>query len=514
MAEEKNHVNRIPSKGKNFIDRFTPIQQVFLISVIVLTIIGIIFIIKAAIAFNYGVLFSNLTPRDSGMILERLNSMNVSYKIENAGSVIKVPKEKIADLRIELAAVGLPEKGGVGLDMYGKTPFLTADYVQYVNHIHAVENELARSISQLPEVIAAKVFITMPKYSYFIEDQEPAKASIILKMRPAAQFSRNTIAAILHLTTHSVDGLKPGNIAILDVNGNIISEPADDQDVTFDNSRFTYQKDLENSFSRKIVNLLEPIVGIGKVRANVKLTLDFDKVETTEETVDPNSTAKLSEKFEVSSFDTTDKSKSENSEASYEVSKKVTHVTKPMGEIKKISAAIIVDDGVKVEMVDGQLQKEIIKRSPEELQTLTRLVQLAIGYNAERGDIVELANLSFDTSAVTESDFLLAREKNKELINELIKYSIYVLLFLLLFFLILRPVFRKVIEIFKNAERSQVDIRRLDQEMAAQHIMDQTMDEASKSSKKSSNIRDKVVDFAEKNVDETASLVRSLLVED
>lgn len=511
MAEENNHVNHIPSKGKNFVDRFTPIQKVFLILVIVLTIIGVIFIIKTAIEFNYGVLFSNLTTRDSGMILERLNSMNMSYKIENAGSIIKVPKNKIADLRIELAAVGLPEKGGVGLDMHKKTPFLTANYVQNVNHIRAVESELAGSISQLPEVIAAKVFITMPKYSYFIEDQEPAKASIILKMRPGAQFSRNTIAAILHLTTHSVDGLKPENIAILDVNGNIISEPIDDREAMFDNSRFVYQKDLENSFARKIVNLLEPIVGIGKVRANVKLTLDFDKVETTEETVDPDRTAKLSEKFAISSSDTTAKSKNENSEASYEVSKKVTHVTKPTGEIKQISAAVIVDDGVKVEMLDGQLQKEIIKRTPDELQTLTRLVQLAIGYNAERGDIVELANLSFDTSAVTESDFLLEREKNQELVNELIKYSIYALLFLLLFFLVLRPVFKKVFEIFKNAERARMDIRRFEQaEMAAR----QAMDEASKSSKKSSIIRNKVVDFAEKNVDETASLVRSLLVED
>ncbi len=553
MAEEKSLV---PAPIKNFLDKFTPSQQIFLASVIVLTIIGVILIVNAASALNYDVLYSNLTSKDSGMILEQLKSRKVPYKIESDGSVIKVPEDRIAELRIELAASGLPEGGGVGFEIFDKTSLSTTDFVQNINYVRAVEGELARSISQLREVVSAKVHITMPKRSVFIEDQEPAKASIILKLRPGAQFAGNIIPAILHLTAQSVEGLKPENIAIVDVAGNLLSKPADGNEENFDDSRFTYQKDLENSFSRKIVNLLEPIVGSGKVRANVKLTLDFDKVETTEETVDPDKIAKVSEKSEMSSSTggmraggipgvssnvaqagggqidgisgSAAKSKTENSLVNYEVSKKVTHVIKPVGEIKKISAAVVVDDGVRVEMVDGQLQKDTQKRAPEELQTLTRIVQAAIGYNAERGDIVEVANLSFDTSALTESDFLQVQQKNKELVDDLIKYGIYALIILLLFFLVLRPVFRKVVEIFTNAGRSGyngIDARgRIGRERMT--ALQQARDDAEierelmeqyripKSSKKMGIIRDKVVEFAGGNIDETASLVRSFLVED
>lgn len=552
MAEEKNLV---PSPVKNFIDRFTPSQRIFLVTVIVLTIIVIILIINAATTFNYGVLFSNLTSKDSGLILEQLKSKKVPYKIVGDGSVIKVPEDRIPELRIELAAGGLPEGGCVGFEIFDKSSLSTTDFVQNINYIRAVEGELARSISQLREVSSAKVHITMPKRSVFIEDQEPAKASIILKMKPGAQFSGNIVPAILHLTAQSVEGLRPENIAVVDVAGNLLSKPADGREEMFDDSRFGYQKDLENSFSRKIINLLEPIVGPGKVRANVKLTLDFDKVETTEETVDPDRIAKVSEKSETSSSTggiraggipgvssnvaqagvnqnngvsgSNTRSRSENSLVNYEVSKKVTHVIKPVGEIKKISAAVVVDDGVRVETIDGQLQRDIIKRSPEELQTFTRLVQAAVGYNAERGDIVEVANLSFDTSALTESDFLQEKEKNKELIDDLIKYGIYALIIILLFFLILRPIFKKVIEIIKDTGDSRyegMNTRRLDRSKmsAFQEARDNAEIEKElieqykipKSSKKSSIIRNKVVDFAGKNIDETASLVRSFLVED
>ncbi|HLP47866.1 MAG TPA: flagellar basal-body MS-ring/collar protein FliF [Candidatus Kapabacteria bacterium] len=552
MAEEKNLV---PSPVKNFIDRFTPSQRIFLVTVIVLTIIVIILIINAATTFNYGVLFSNLTSKDSGLILEQLKSKKVPYKIVGDGSVIKVPEDRIPELRIELAAGGLPEGGCVGFEIFDKSSLSTTDFVQNINYIRAVEGELARSISQLREVSSAKVHITMPKRSVFIEDQEPAKASIILKMKPGAQFSGNIVPAILHLTAQSVEGLRPENIAVVDVAGNLLSTPADGREEMFDDSRFGYQKDLENSFSRKIINLLEPIVGPGKVRANVKLTLDFDKVETTEETVDPDRIAKVSEKSETSSSTggiraggipgvssnvaqagvnqnngvsgSNTRSRSENSLVNYEVSKKVTHVIKPVGEIKKISAAVVVDDGVRVETIDGQLQRDIIKRSPEELQTFTRLVQAAVGYNAERGDIVEVANLSFDTSALTESDFLQEKEKNKELIDNLIKYGIYALIIILLFFLILRPIFKKVIEIIKDTGDSRyegMNTRRLDRSKmsAFQEARDNAEIEKElieqykipKSSKKSSIIRNKVVDFAGKNIDETASLVRSFLVED
>lgn len=553
MAEERNLV---PTPLKNFLDRFTPSQKIFLASVIVLTIIGIILVVNITSALNYGVLYSNLSSKDSGMILEELKTRKVPYKIEGGGAVIKVPEEQIAELRIELAAGGLPEGGGVGFEIFDKTSLSTTDFVQNVNYIRAIEGELARSIAQLKEVMSAKVHITMPKRSVFIEDQEPAKASIVLKLRPGAGLSGNIIPAILHLTAQSVEGLKPENIAIIDVYGTLLSKPSDgsDQDA-FDDKQISYQKKMENGISRKIVELLEPIVGAGKVRANVRLVLDFNKVETREESVDPDRIAKVSEKSETSSSSggttaggipgvssnvaqagaiptggtagSPAKSKTENSLVNYEVSKTVTHTVRPVGEIQKVSAAVVVDDSLQVTVVDNELQKQPQKRTTEELAAFTRIVRAAVGFNAARGDVVEVVNLAFDNSAAAESDYLEERQKSEYFWNELKKYGVPTVVVLLIFFLVILPVVKKLKEIFKTIGKpkvEEIEIPRIDSEkMAAlQDARDDIEIERElveqykipKASKKSSIIRQKVVEFAEENVDETASLVKSFLMED
>lgn len=554
MAEEEKSI--VPGPIKNFLDRFTSSQKIFIAAVVVLTIVGIVLLVNLAGALTYGTLYANLNPKDSGMIVEQLKAKKVPYEVSGGGTVIKVPEGQIDELRIELAASGLPEGSGVGFEIFDKTSLSTTDFVQNINYVRAIEGELARSITQLKEVISAKVHITMPKRSVFIEEQEAAKASIVLKLTPGARLAgSNIIPAILHLTAQSVEGLKPDNIAIVDVYGTLLNRPADDSGEAFDDKQLAYQKKMETSYSRKIVNLLEPIVGPGKVRANVKLTLDFNKVEMTQQSVDPDRIAKVSEKTESSSSQggvraggipgvnsnvaqaggggqtastaTPSKSKSENSLVNYEVSKTVTHTQKPVGEIRRLSAAVVVDDGVQVQMVDGELQRQTQKRTPEELQALSRLVQAAVGYSSERGDIVEVVNLAFDTSAATETDYMQQKHETRELINQAIKYGAYAIAFLLIFFLVVRPVSRKMTEIFKNIgkpKREEVEIPRIDSDkMAAlqdarddveieRELMEQY--KVPKQSKKMDIIRQKVVEFAEDNIDETTSLIKSFLMEE
>lgn len=552
MAEEQSIV---PSQFKKFLARFSPSQKIFIAAVIIMTVIGVFLVVNMAGSFTYGTLFTNLSPKDSGMILEQLKAKKIPYEVAGGGSVIKVPDDKVDELRIELAASGLPEGSGIGFEIFDKTNLTTTDFVQNINYIRAVEGELARSISQLKEVITAKVHITPAKRSVFIDDQEPAKASVVLKLTPGATVSgSNIIPAILHLTAQSVEGLKPENIAIVDIYGTLLSKPSDDSEDAVDDSQLTYQKTMENNYTRKIVNLLEPIVGPGRVRANVKLTLDFDKVEMVEESVDPDRIAKVSEKTETSSSTggarsggvpgvnsnvvqgssgqtestfTPAKSKTENSLINYEISKKVTQTKKPVGDVKRLSAAVVVDDNTQVQLVDGQIQKEVKKRSADELEALKRLVQAAVGYNSERGDIVEVVNLAFDTSVVTETDFNQKKQENRELIDSIIKYGSIALGVLFVFFFILRPIFKKMSDIFKNigkTKQEEIEIPRIDSEKVAalqdarddleieKELMEQY--KVPKASKKMDIIRQKVVEFAEENIDETASLVKSFLIED
>ncbi|MGE5343620.1 MAG: flagellar basal-body MS-ring/collar protein FliF [Candidatus Omnitrophota bacterium] len=557
MAEEKPSPLEL---ARNFLNRFTLSQKIFMGAVIVLTVVAIVFIVNLSSALTYGVLFSNLSAKDSGQILEQLKAKKVPYKIEGGGTVIKVPEEMVSELRIEMASNGLPEGGGVGFEIFDKNSLSATDFVQNINYLRAIEGELTRTLSEIKEVRSAKVHITMPKRSVFIDEQEEAKASIVLNLRPGAALSESLVPAILHLTAQAVEGLKPENIAIIDVQGKLLSKPkgsGDDIFAEMSSTQLSYQKKMEDNMTRDIVSVLEPTIGSGKVRANVKLKLNFDKVESTEETYDPNATAKVSESSETSSSTgasrsggvpgvssnvgqagtttttTPDpslsggKSKSEKSLINYEVSKKVTHLTKPVGEIERLSVAVVVDDATTLQTRDGELTPETRKRTPDEIETIKKIVQAAVGFNQERGDVIEVANLPFDNTAMKVDEVNIKKERNKELLTQLGTYAAIVIGVLLLIFAVIRPVTRRVLEILKQArapKTEEIEIPRVDSEKLA--ALQEAKDEAEiekelmekykvpKSTRKMGFIREKVKKFAQENLDETASLVKSFLVEE
>jgi flagellar M-ring protein FliF len=554
MAEETSNALDL---AKNFLNRFTLSQKVFIAAVIVMTIVGIVWIVNIAGALTYGVLFSNLSAKDSGMIIEQLKTKKVPYKLAAGGSVVEVPEGQISELRIELAAQGLPEGGSVGFEIFDKTSLSTTDFVQNVNYKRAIEGELARTLSDLREVRSAKVLITLPKRSVFIDEQEEAKASVVLSLRPGAHISGNLVPAILHLTAQAVEGLRPENITVADIHGKLLSKPksGDDMFAEMSSTQMSFQKKMENNLSQEIISVLEPHVGAGKVRANVKLKLNFNKEESTELTVDPESIAKVSEKSETSSSSggtraggvtgvsanvaqasgggaatatpSPSKSKKESSLVNYEVSKKTTRLVKPVGDIERLSVAVLIDDAMNVELRDGELIREPRKRTADELDTIKKIVQASVGFRADRGDIIEVANLSFDTSSAMVSEYLQKKQKTEDLIQTAIKYGSYVLVFLLIFFLVIRPVIKKLTDIVKQArlpKAQEIDIPRVDSEklVALQEAKDEAEIEKElmekykvpKSTKKMGYIRQKVKKFAEENLDEAASLVKSFLVEE
>jgi len=553
MAEEKASAL---DTAKIFFNRFSFSQKLFLGLAVILVIVGIYLITNVVSSPGRGVLFSNLSAKDSGLILEQLKAKKVPYDISGNGSVISVPEDQIAELRIELAAGGLPEGGGVGFEIFDKSSISTTDFVQNINYLRALEGELSRTISQLREVISAKVHITLPKRSVFLDEQEEAKASIVLKLRPGAQMNTSIVPGILHLTAQSVEGLKPENIAVVDVNGALLSKPQSPDDI-FDqmsNSQLAFQKTMESSLTRKIVNLLEPHVGIGKVRADVKLKLNFEKQETMQETVDPDKVAKVSEKTETSSSTggthgggipgvssnvvqasggtdatttlTPSKTKSEKTLTNFEVTKTVTRTTKPIGDIQRLSVAVVIDNDADIEIRDDKPVKISKKRSPEDLDQIKRLVQAAVGYNSERGDVVEIANLPFDTSSEAESDYYMEKLAAKDSRDVWIQRGMLVAAILFGFFIFSR-LYRKVKEIIETAKlpkAEEIEIPRVDSEklVALQEAKDEAEIERElmekykvpKSSKKMGIIREKVKQFAQENIDGTASLVRSFLIED
>lgn len=557
MAEEgKNVLTQV----RAFFARLTVSQKLFLALAVALAMAAVLVVVKVAGTVGYGVLYSNLNIKDSGVIIEKLKEKKVLYRVEGGGTIIRIPENRIGEMRIELAADGLPEGGGVGFEIFDKTSMSTTDFVQSINYVRALEGELARSIAQIREVMSAKVHVTPSKQSVFIEDQRPAKASVVLKLKPGAMLSGSIVPAITHLVAQSVEGLMPENIAIIDVYGRLLSRPrgeSDDYDAAA-GEQMVHQKRMEESYTRQIVDLLEPIVGPGKVRADVRLNLDFSKVEMKEESVDPNAVAKISEQSETSSSSgpstssggvpgvasnvvavggggstaanatSPAKSKSEKSIINYEVTKKVTHTVRPVGEIRNLSAAVVVDDASNVKLTDGKLQRTSRARSAAELEKLRKLVQASLGFNQARGDTIEVTNLSFDTASETESDYETSRERSSELVRTIVTYASWLIGLLLLFFLLLKPMARRLGVIFRRGgslgTTEMMEIPRFDGGKMAElqeakdavEIEKELLEKYKqpKEAKKMAIIRDRVKEFAQKEPDAAASLIRSFLMEE
>jgi flagellar M-ring protein FliF len=531
MAEETSNT---AAKKKKFFNRFSTSQKVLIGSVVLLIIVVIIIILAAT--STYGVLYSNLSTRDSGLIIERLKDRKAPYRLSAGGSVIKVPDDQVAELRIEMAAAGLPESGGVGFEIFDKTSLSASDFVQNIDYIGSVERELARTLSQLKEVISAKVHITLPNRSVSSDEQEEAKASIVLNLRPGARVNETIVPAVLHLTAQSAAGLKPGNIAVVDVYGNLLSRPVNGEEDVFaglTTTQMDYQEKMEQSLAKKIIALLEPHVGAGKVRADVKLKMNFVKMETTEEKVDPDNLAKVSEKSESSST-APSKSKSEKSLINYEVSKKITHLTKPMGEIERISAAVVIDDAlVDVREQGGELVKQSRRRTSEELEAIKKIVQAAVGFDSQRGDVIEVANLPFDTSAEKVSKIYqeiykpTTADRIEKFFSTPLGIAVLIFLIMLIIFLFRKRLLRGITGLIREIrlpKPREVEIPQVDGEklLAIREAKDEADIErelrekykVTRSAKKMTIIRDKVKRFASENKDETATLVKSFLYED
>ncbi len=554
MAEnKKGFINQV----KDVLDKLSTSQKIFLTSVIILSIVGIMLIVNVANSFNYGILFSNLSQQDSGKIIEKLKERKISYKIEGAGSIIKVPEDKKDELRIELASQGLPEGGGVGFEIFDKASISSTDFVQKINYVRAIEGSLARTISSLNEVISATVHIVLPKRSVFIEEQENAKASIAIKLRPGAMLSRTIVPAIIHLTAQAVEGLSPNDIAVIDMNGGVLlSKPrsgALDQFDELSMNQLSYQKKLEKTLENKVKNQLEPIIGAGKVKPNVTLELDFDKIETNEHKVDPTGKVIISEVTQsskstggssnggvpgtssnvVQSATQVNKqlnaskpkqAKTNKSQTNYDVYQKKIHLVKAIGTIKRMSVAVTIDNILKI---SAEGKETTTPLNQQQIQEIKALVQAAVGYDKSRGDIVTIFNKEFNNADALKYNEAVKTAKSQELTDKLTKYGTYFIVFLLIFFFIIRPMIKKVngvIKVIVSPKADELQMPNIDLEKNSalkaareEKEIEQEINEkykVSKETKKMDIVKEKVREFAQGNIEGTASLIKNFIIEE
>ena len=367
---------------------------------------------------EYAVLYTDLELEDAKQIVARLETDNIKYKITNNGTEIMVPKDLVNKMRVETAELALASKGSnVGYEIFDNTDALgSTNFVQNVNLIRALEGELARTIRTVDNIKSARVHLVLPKREMFSREEQAPSASVVIKTA-SGKLSPQSIQSIQKLIAAAVPKLDVKNVAIVDTAGNLLTNNFEDEQTLSTASNEALRLDQERKLALKVQNLLEKTVGEGKVRAQVSLEMDFDHEVTNEEIFDPDSQVVRSQQS-VTEEGTSGENEapvtvaqnipngdtvapvngtfSQNARTeevvNYEISKVVRNKVKNNGTIKRLSVAVMVD-GIYDKNADGAV--EYRDRTRNEMDMLTSLVKSAVGFDADRGDVVEVANLRF-----------------------------------------------------------------------------------------------------------------------
>jgi flagellar M-ring protein FliF len=380
---------------------------------------------------EYRVLFSDLNGEEAAEVVDRLTADNVDYQLQDGGRTILVPNDATDTLRLRFAGDGMPTSGRIGFEIFDKVAFGQTEFLEHVNYLRALEGELARTISTLSVVQAARVHISMQKDSLFGAKEQPAKAAVTLTLKGSRALPPQAAASITNLVAASVEGLRPEQVVIIDSDGRSLARGAIGQDdgamASVDLER---QQKYERDMAMKVVALLEPVVGIERVRANVSVQLHGSSQEQTKEEYDP-ATVLRSEQTTVegsnaeaaggvagaqanlpapvrpdgtpvappaSTSTTSSRGLTKSSKVSnYEVTKTVTHTIRPRGEVARVSVGVLVDDEhVANAAQDGSVTTKRKPRDPAAMQKLQKLVAASLGIDTERGDQVTVENVTFE----------------------------------------------------------------------------------------------------------------------
>lgn len=398
------------------LQRLGPVR-LFMMGLVAAGLTGFFFFATARLTTpNLSLLFSELSVEDSSRIVARLDAQNVPFELRGDGTQIFVPEDQVLRLRMSLVADGLPNGGSVGYEVFDDADrFGTTSFVQQLNQVRALEGELARTISSLSQVQSARVHLVMPRREVFSRDQQTASASVILRLRSAG-LAAAQVQAVQQLVATAVPGLNPNAISIVDSRGTLLARSGDGDSLSATNAQEMRQT-VEGRLARTIEELLERSVGIGGVRAEVSAEIDFDRLTTNEEIFDPDgqvvrstqsvesaeNNQESSQQDSVSvannlpqAQDAGEESESRSASAAnrseetvnFEISRTVRTLERETGIVRRLSVAVLIDGNTTPE-------GEYVARTETEMEQYVALVKSAIGYDGERGDVVEVVNLQF-----------------------------------------------------------------------------------------------------------------------
>lgn len=527
------------------IKNLSPGRLASLSAIVIFLISFFAYIATQMSSVDYAVLYTDLELEDAKQIVSRLETANIKYRLTKNGTEVMVPQDQVNKMRVDTAEIALASKGSnVGYEIFDNTDALgSTNFVQNINLIRALEGELSRTIRSVDNIKSARVHLVLPKREMFSREEQPPSASVVVKTSKG-KLSINEIQSIQKLVAAAVPKLEVKNVAIVDSAGNLLTNNYDNEETQSNATNEVLRLEQERKIAKSIENLLEKTVGSGKAQAQVNIEMDFDQVVTNEEIYDPDSQvvrsqATITEEGMSNSGERpvsvaqnipngdavtsgsgllNQNSKTEET-INYEISKVVRNKVKNAGTVKRLTVAVMVD-GVYDKDAEG---KTVYRdRTKDEMEQITSLVKSAVGYDANRGDVVEVENMKFVSIAEEPSlvqEILILGFTKDELIRIAEGLGV-ALVAILVILLVIRPLINNA---FDNGAQTGADGRLLGENADDDNLLlsnflndtDADLDELVNINKVDGRVKvsslKKINDIIEKTPDAAVNIIRSWL---
>ncbi|MDR2160985.1 MAG: flagellar M-ring protein FliF [Desulfovibrio sp.] len=480
---------------------------------------------------EFSTLYSNLGPEDAGRVVKALDARKIPFRLEQNGTAVLVPADKVYEMRISLAGENILTGQGVGFEIFDQVNVGVTDFVQKLNYRRALEGELARTISEFPAVESARIHLVVPNRSLFLEDQQQPSASVLLKLSGSRKMEPRDVEAIVNLVTMSVEGLDKSRVSVADTSGKVLFQPEEEGSLDgLTRTQLDFKNRTQQTLERRIEELLMPVVGAGRVIARVNADMDFSRKTINKVLWDPDKTVLRSEhrseesqqgnarldsgvadpNFRGDGLTGNNSSQAgsrETRQSNFEINREEQSIISNIGDIDRLSVAVIVD-GTYTAGEDGS--QTFVPRSEEELRRIRQLVSNAVGFNSARGDTIEVSNIPFSGIDIPKPEAIAAiiadyaLRFGKPLLNALL-----VFLFLIL---VVRPVILALIRP-KVEGRMVEELEGLPQSDGRLALAEEDSDLAADTAilEKIEDIKAHALQLSEQNMDQALGIIKSWL---
>lgn len=479
---------------------------------------------------DFRVLYSKLSAEDASKVVTMLKASKEPYQLADNGQTVLVHADRVYELRLKIAGEGNLHGQGIGFEIFDDIKIGQTDFVQHINYQRALQGELARTIMSFPKVESCRVHLVVPKKSLFIEEQTSPSAAVVIKMKEKdAKLEPKEVQGIVNLVTMAVEGLDKKHISITDQSGQPLYSPPSDDTAGMDTTELEFKSQMERKIQRRIEELLAPIVGPQKVIARVNADLDFSHKTIKRELFNPDSQVVRSEtrseetvngkaaldgspdpNFRGDGFNGTQSSQDSNRETrttNYEINKEEQQIVSPVGELKRLGVAVIVDGTYTKDAKTGQMT--YVPRSAQEIARIQSLVQSAVGYDKTRGDTIDVSSIAFGAEDIGEQPSMV--RNFIELSGKLGKPLLTGLLILLFLILVVRPVVMALIRP-KVAEQEVEEVASLpstEERLAIEETAPEVPEEAMDTARRLEVLKNQAMQLTEQNMDQAIRLLKS-----